>query len=226
MCNGGNGLWNRQLLARLPGAAPPDLSVLSHLVTFPLIIRNVLDAVNNGRGIVSAACESGTAQAPFGVGTGLGAAGAVSSLPAVVASAPATGTCPIFCFQGTFFGLLGGHCVKARDGVWGVQSSHSAPAPPSLSQSSPKQNWGLKKRKEGVGPHPNPKLCFGHTSSHLSLCPRQSLTLLLPGDTSEVEQQQISGEQRLRLAAGWDPWAGRATARGGPRWLHETYLAR
>lgn len=104
MCNGGNGLWDRQLLARLPRAAPPDLSALSHLVTFPLIIRNVLDAVNNGRGIVPAACDSGTAQAPFGAGTGLGAAGAVSSLPAVVASAPATGTCPVFAFRGPFLG--------------------------------------------------------------------------------------------------------------------------
>lgn len=84
---------------------------------------------------------------------------------------------------------------------------------------------GLKKGKEGDGPHPNPKLCFDHASSHLSLCPCQSLALLLPRDTSEVEQQQISGEQRL-LLAGWDPWAGRAAARGGPRWLHETYLAR
>jgi len=61
MCEGshlqeGEQLWEQWLLARLRLAVPPELLVLSHLLTFPLIIRNSLDAVNKCRGIVSAAC--------------------------------------------------------------------------------------------------------------------------------------------------------------------------
>lgn len=59
MCKGlclqeGEQLGEKQLPPRLGLAVPSELLVLSHLLTFPLIIWNDLDTVNNSHGIVPA----------------------------------------------------------------------------------------------------------------------------------------------------------------------------